>query len=84
MAFPTFRIEGKIALVTGAAQGIGRSIARGLANAGASVACADLDERALLDVARDLDALGRPGLPLLADVADPAAIGRMVASVGDR
>jgi NAD(P)-dependent dehydrogenase (short-subunit alcohol dehydrogenase family) len=84
MAFPTFRIDGKTALVTGAAQGIGRSIARGLAHAGASVACADLDERALLDVARELEAMGRPGLPLRVDVAEPDAVARMVATVTDR
>jgi NAD(P)-dependent dehydrogenase (short-subunit alcohol dehydrogenase family) len=84
MAFPTFRIDGKVAVVTGAAQGIGRSIAKGLANAGASVACADRDERALLDVARELETMGRPGLPVPVDVADPDAIARMVATVADR
>ena len=84
MTFPTFRLDDRVALVTGAAQGIGRSIALGLANAGATVACADLARDALRDVARELDAMGRPGLPLDVDVAEPAAVACMVASVSER
>jgi NAD(P)-dependent dehydrogenase (short-subunit alcohol dehydrogenase family) len=84
MTYPTFRLDGKLAIVTGAGQGIGRSIALGLADAGATVACADLAESALRNVARELEAMKRPGLPLQVDVADPAAIARMVAAVSQR
>lgn len=83
-AFPTFRIDGKVAIVTGAGQGIGRSIARGLANAGATVACVDVSESGLRDVARELEAMGRPPLALCVDVADPGAVVRMVSGVAER
>ena len=39
---PDFRLDGQVALVTGAASGIGRGIALGLAGSGADVACFDL------------------------------------------
>ena len=84
MTFPTFRLDGKIAIVTGAAQGIGRSIARGLANAGATVACVDVTETALRDVAGELETMGRPGLPLSVDVGEPAAVTHMVEAVAER
>ena len=42
MTMPDFRLDQQTALVTGAASGIGRSIAVGLAAAGADVACFDL------------------------------------------
>ena len=77
-------MDGKVAIVTGAAQGIGRSIARGLANAGATVAGVDVAEDALGELARELAAMGRPGLTLCVDLADSQAIAPMVAQVAEQ
>ena len=41
---PSFRLDDQVALVTGAASGIGREIALGLAEAGAAVGCVDLND----------------------------------------
>jgi len=74
VSFPTFRLDGRVALVTGAAQGIGRSLALGLANAGATVVVTDRNETALHEVAAELDRGGRLGLAIAIDVADAASI----------
>ena len=52
MTTPSFRLDDQVALVTGAASGIGRAIALGLAGAGADVACFDLPAQALEEAAR--------------------------------
>ena len=64
---------GKRALVTGAAQGIGRAIALGLQQAGASLTLVDIDEAGLTASAKDLDAdcFG-------VDLGDRAAVHAMV------
>jgi NAD(P)-dependent dehydrogenase (short-subunit alcohol dehydrogenase family) len=74
MTFASFRLDKRVAVVTGGAQGIGRSIALGLADAGATVAIADKDVAGLHQVGQELDALGRPGVTVAMDVADTAAI----------
>lgn len=63
-------LQGKVAIVTGAAQGIGRAIAEGLAQAGADVAVADLDPNRSLDVVRAIEQLGRKALNIKVNVAD--------------
>jgi NAD(P)-dependent dehydrogenase (short-subunit alcohol dehydrogenase family) len=78
MPLPTFRLDGQVALVTGAGQGIGRAIALGLAHAGATVVATDLRAESLATVARELAALGRPGSAPALDVRDPQAIERTV------
>ena len=47
-------LDGKVAIVTGAAGGIGRAYARALGKAGAKVVLADLDEQAARSVAKEL------------------------------
>jgi NAD(P)-dependent dehydrogenase (short-subunit alcohol dehydrogenase family) len=84
LTIPTFRIDGKFAIVTGAGQGIGRSIAIGLASAGAAVACIDIDERALGEVTSAIDAYGHPSLALAVDLGDLTVVASMVDQVVDR
>jgi NAD(P)-dependent dehydrogenase (short-subunit alcohol dehydrogenase family) len=72
------RLAGKVALVTGAAQGIGRDLALGLAAHGAVVHVADRD--APTETLAALDAEHR-GLALGADIADRAAVGSLFATL---
>jgi NAD(P)-dependent dehydrogenase (short-subunit alcohol dehydrogenase family) len=73
---------GKVVLVTGAQQGIGRAMALEFAAAGADVAVNWLDdERAAEGVADTVRAAGRRALPVEADVARLDAVRRMVAAV---
>ena len=64
------KLSGKIALVTGAAQGIGRGIALRLAKDGADIALVDLNLEKLGEVAEEIKALGRNYTVFAADVGD--------------
>ena len=73
---------GKVVLVTGAQQGIGRAMALEFAAAGADVAINWLDDEAAAQrVAEEVRAAGRRALPVQADVAQIAAVKAMVAAV---
>ncbi|MCP9451648.1 MAG: 3-oxoacyl-[acyl-carrier-protein] reductase [Nitrospira sp.] len=63
-------LQGKVAIVTGAAQGIGRAIAERLAQEGADVAVADLDPARSSETVHAVEKLGRRALNLKVDVAD--------------
>lgn len=74
-------LDQRVALVTGAARGIGLAVARRLHGEGLAVALADLD----LDSARrHVETLGERALALEVDVTDLGSVERMVADVHDR
>jgi 3-hydroxybutyrate dehydrogenase len=68
------RFEGKVALVTGAASGIGREIARAYLREGASVAIVDLRDDAAKETAATLDPTGGRALGLAMDVTSEASV----------
>jgi NAD(P)-dependent dehydrogenase (short-subunit alcohol dehydrogenase family) len=68
MTSSLFSLEDRVAVVTGAASGIGRRIALGLAEAGAHVGLLDLPGSDLEGTAKEVEALGRRALALPADV----------------
>jgi 2-deoxy-D-gluconate 3-dehydrogenase len=72
-----FRLDGSVALVTGAATGIGEAIALALAEAGADVACHG-NSRPPDAVAERITALGKKGVALRGNLAQAASAGRLV------
>jgi NAD(P)-dependent dehydrogenase (short-subunit alcohol dehydrogenase family) len=73
------RLAGKIALVTGAQQGIGKAIALAYGREGASVVINYLDHQAAAEeIASQIRALGQQAVPLVGDVAQAADVRRMV------
>src|SRR3546814_16495752 len=70
MAAGTDRVAGKIAMVTGAASGIGREIAWVLAAQGAVVLVADIEEAAALAVVAEIGAEGGQAEPVGLDVTE--------------
>ncbi len=77
------KLEGKLAIVTGGAAGIGKAIALALANEGADVAIADIQDTKAEAVAETIVAMGRRALAISCDVGDSARVNAMVAQVVD-
>jgi NAD(P)-dependent dehydrogenase (short-subunit alcohol dehydrogenase family) len=69
MEYPRFTVHGQVALVTGAARGLGRAIALALADAGADIALGLRDVDADAGIASEIRKLGRKVLPLQMDVS---------------
>jgi NAD(P)-dependent dehydrogenase (short-subunit alcohol dehydrogenase family) len=78
------RLRGKVAIVTGAARGIGRAVATRFAREGAQVVLCDLDAMALDEVRRAIASAGGEALAAPGDVSDAAHVRAMVADVTDR
>src|SRR5919197_3044666 len=75
---PSLRIEGKIAIVTGAGQGIGRGIALVFARAGAKVVVAEIKAHRMEETVAEIRALGLPVAGVVADVGKRADVFAMV------
>src|SRR4051812_46818482 len=69
-----FNLTGKVALVTGAAQGLGRAMALALAEAGADTLLVDRNDSGAAETSATIQKLGRRALAAKCDVSDPAQI----------
>jgi len=74
-------LEGRVALVTGSAQGIGRATALTLAEAGASIVLADIPRPKLDETLEEFQNLGYKVLKCIVDVTDPATVQRMMEEI---
>jgi 3-hydroxybutyrate dehydrogenase len=75
------RFKGKVAIVTGAASGIGKAIAMAIAREGGHVAIADLNITAAQTVVDEIEAIGPEALAVAIDVADEAQVDAGIAAV---
>lgn len=78
------RFTGRIAVVSGAANGIGRASALRFAREGADLVVVDREGDALLAVAREIEAAGRQVLPITADWTDQRAVAEAFAAIRRR
>ena len=83
MYMDKYRLDGRVALVTGGSRGIGRATALGLAEAGADVAVASRKRPDLENVAADIKRMGRKSLAVAAHVGRMDDIRSLVAKVRD-
>jgi NAD(P)-dependent dehydrogenase (short-subunit alcohol dehydrogenase family) len=75
------RLEGKVALITGAGKGIGEGIARRFADEGAAVGVLDINRDWCESVAADIRQAGGRAVPVLCDIRDERQVARAVAEV---
>jgi pyridoxal 4-dehydrogenase len=75
----SMKLEGRVAIVTGAGQGIGRAIAEKLHEEGARVVVADKNEKTAAETAADIG-----GIAQVTDVSDPEQVNALVATTAER
>jgi NAD(P)-dependent dehydrogenase (short-subunit alcohol dehydrogenase family) len=81
MSDPLFSVAGQVVLVSGGSRGIGRAIAEGFAQRGAAVILTGRDPATVERTAQEICPPGGTVRAMVCDVADPAAIERLVAAV---
>ena len=69
-----FDLTGRVALISGAASGLGRASALALAEHGADLVLADIDAIGMQKTADDIEAMGRRAIPVVCNVSEPSAI----------
>jgi NAD(P)-dependent dehydrogenase (short-subunit alcohol dehydrogenase family) len=75
------KLDGQVALVTGAGRGIGRSIAKALSSEGAWVGVNDIEEKTAETLAKELNDLGVRALPLPGDVSQTRDVQKMIGAI---
>jgi len=78
------RLEGKVAIITGGALGIGRVFSLGLAEEGAKIVIGDIDDAAARELAGEMERSGHDCLPVRVDVADVASTDEMARQALER
>jgi NAD(P)-dependent dehydrogenase (short-subunit alcohol dehydrogenase family) len=78
MGYKQLALDGKVAVVVGGSSGIGRTLARGMAEAGADVVPSARRMELVNEVADDIERLGRRSLRVSCDVADRASIEKLL------
>jgi 7-alpha-hydroxysteroid dehydrogenase len=84
MLLDQFRLDEKVALITGAGRGVGRAIAEGLAEVGAETILVSRTEHELKATAKAAGRFGRRAMPIVADIANPEERVALVRSALDR
>lgn len=77
------KLEGQVAIVTGGAQGIGRSIALTFAREGADIIIYDIDSELAINVSNEINALGRQSLAIKCDVSNSKDVSQATKQVMD-
>ncbi len=84
MALEQFKLDGQVAIVTGAGRGVGEGIAKVLAEAGASIVGTSRTEEQIAETIKDIENAGGTGLGLVADAMSRADGERVVEAAMDR
>ncbi len=83
MSHILFDLSDKVALVSGAANGMGRAMSLGFAEAGANLLLADIDGEGVESTAKEIEQLGRRAIPMVCDVSNGAQIRAMFARLDE-
>src|SRR4051812_19877610 len=76
-----FDLTGRVAVVTGAASGLGQAMALGLARQGAEIACVDVNDAGLAETVAQIAALPRKAVAIHCDISQPEQVEHLFAEV---